>query len=210
MIKIIVADDHPVFREGLKRILSKEIDMDVSGEVSSGEELLNELTESEYDLIVLDVGLPGRSGIDILADIRKMDAKIPILIYSMHPEERFGVRAFKAGADAYLSKEEKPDVLFKAIRRISMGHKYITPTIAEQMAHTLEDSSDAVPHEKLSTREFEIMLKIAKGNSVKQISEKLSISTNTVNTYRSRIFEKMGFNNNIELTRYVIDNKLID
>jgi DNA-binding NarL/FixJ family response regulator len=210
MIKIIVADDHPVFREGLKKILNKEIDIEVSGEVSSGEELLNELTNSEYDMIILDVGLPGRSGIDILSDVRKMDAKIPILIYSMHPEDRFGLRAFKAGANAYLSKEEKPEVLFKAIRKISTGQKYITPTIAEQMANTFDDTSGLVPHEKLSTREFEIMLKIAKGNSVKQISEQLSISTNTVNTYRSRIFEKMGFNNNIELTRYVIDKKLID
>jgi DNA-binding NarL/FixJ family response regulator len=210
MIKIIVADDHPVFREGLKKIIEREIDMEVSGEVSSGEDLINILSESDYDLVILDVGLPGRSGIDILADIRKMNNKIPILIYSMHPEDRFGLRAFKAGANAYLSKEAKPDILFEAIRKIRTGQKYITPTIAEQMANTLDDSTELGSHEKLSTREFEIMLKIAKGNSVKQISEQLSISINTVNTYRSRIFEKMGFNNNIELAHYVIDKKLID
>jgi DNA-binding NarL/FixJ family response regulator len=210
MIKIIIADDHPVFREGLKKILEKEIDMEIAGEVSSGEDLLTEMNESDYDLIILDVGLPGRSGIEILGDVRKINSKIPILVYSMHPEERYALRAIKAGANAYLSKEEKPDILFAAIRKISTGQKYITSSIAEQLANTLDDSAPLPTHDKLSSREFEIMLRIAKGNPVKQISEQLSISANTVNTYRSRIFEKMGFSNNIELARYVIDNKLID
>jgi DNA-binding NarL/FixJ family response regulator len=210
MIKIIIADDHPVFREGLKKILEKEIDMEISGEVSSGERLLIKLNEKEYDLIILDVGLPGRSGIDVLGDIRKINSKIPILVYSMHPEERYALRAIKAGANAYISKEAKPDILFEAIRKISTGQKYITSKIAEQLANTFDDSAPLPAHDKLSTREFEIMLKIAKGNTVKQISVQLSISANTVNTYRSRIFEKMGFSNNIELARYVIDNKLID
>ncbi len=210
MIKIIIADDHPVFREGLKKIIEREVDMEITGEVSTGEKLLIELNNSDYDLIILDVGLPGRSGIDVLGDIRKINSKIPILVYSMHSEERYALRAIKAGANAYLSKEEKPDILFEAIRTISTGHKYITSTIAEQLANTLDESAPLPSHEKLSTREFEIMLKIAKGNTIKQISEQLSISANTVNTYRSRIFEKMGFSNNIELARYVIDNKLID
>lgn len=210
MINIIIADDHPVFREGLKNILNKEIDLEVSNEVVTGEILLDELSKSDYDLIILDVGLPGRSGIDILTDIRKMNNKVPVLVYSMHPEERFALRAFKAGANAYLSKEEKPAILLEAIRKISTGKKYITPSIAEQMANTLDISSEESPHDKLSTREFEVMLKIALGISIKKIAEQLSISINTVNTYRARVFEKMGFQNNIELAHYVIENKLIE
>lgn len=210
MINIIIADDHPVFREGLKNILNKEIDLEVSNEVVTGEILLDELSKSDYDLIILDVGLPGRSGIDILTDIRKMNNKVPVLVYSMHPEERFALRAFKAGANAYLSKEEKPAILLEAIRKISTGKKYITPSIAEQMANTLDISSEESPHDKLSTREFEVMLKIAVGISIKKIAEQLSISINTVNTYRARVFEKMGFQNNIELAHYVIENKLIE
>jgi two-component system invasion response regulator UvrY len=210
MIHIIIADDHPVFREGLKKILNKEVDLEVSNEVETGEILLSALSEKDYDLIILDVGLPGRSGIDILSDIRKLNNKIPVLVYSMHPEERYALRAFKAGANAYLSKEENPEILLEAIHKISSGKKYITASIAEQMANTLDNSSDKSPHEKLSTREFEVMLKISMGQSIKEIAEHLSISMNTVNTYRARVFEKMGFHNNIELAHYVIENKLIE
>jgi two-component system invasion response regulator UvrY len=210
MVRIIIADDHPVFREGLRKILSKEVDLEIVFEAESGEELLGEIDNLEFDLIILDVGLPGRSGIDILADIRKTHPKIPVLIFSMHPEERFALRAIKAGANAYLSKEEKAEKLIEAIHTIKTGRKYITPTIAEKLANTIDKNIEKAPHENLSTREFEVMRMIAIGKSVREIAEDLSISVNTVNTYRMRVLDKMDFNSNMDLAYYVIQNKLID
>jgi DNA-binding NarL/FixJ family response regulator len=210
MIRIIIADDHPVFREGIRKTISKEVDLEVVCEAESGEELLSKLNSEDFDLIVLDVGLPGRSGIDILTDIRKTHPKIPVLIFSMHPEERFALRAFKAGASAYLSKEEKAEKLLEAIRTISTGRKYITPTIAEKLANSIDKNFEKAPHENLSTREFEVMRMIAMGKSVREIAEILSISVNTVNTYRMRVLDKMDFNSNMDLAYYVIQNKLID
>jgi two-component system invasion response regulator UvrY len=210
MVRIIIADDHPVFREGLRKILSKEVDLNIVYEAESGEELLGEIDNLEFDLIILDVGLPGRSGIDILADIRKTHPKIPVLIFSMHPEERFALRAIKAGANAYLSKEEKAEKLIEAIHTIKTGRKYITPTIAEKLANTIDKNIEKAPHENLSTREFEVMRMIAIGKSVREIAEDLSISVNTVNTYRMRVLDKMDFNSNMDLAYYVIQNKLID
>jgi DNA-binding NarL/FixJ family response regulator len=210
MLKILIADDHPVFREGLKKIINKEVDLKVTAEVESGEEIFAILAGGDIDLIILDVGLPGRSGIDLLSDIRKINPKLPVLIFSMHSEERFALRAFKAGANAYLSKEENTGKLLEAIRTISTGRKYITPTIAEKLANSIDKNLDKPAHEQLSNREFEVMRLIAMGKSVREIGEMLSISVNTVNTYRMRILEKMGFDGNMDLAYYVIQNKLID
>ena len=210
MLKIFIADDHPVFREGLKRIINKEVDLKVVDEVESGEEIFPKLDANEYDVLILDVGLPGRSGLDLLVDIRKIKPKLPVLIYTMHPEERFALRAFKSGANAYLSKEESSEKLLEAIRTISTGRKYITPTIAEKLANSFDKNVDKAPHELLSNREFEVMRMIAIGKPVREIAEDLSLSVNTANTYRMRILEKMNFSNNIDLAHYVIQNKLID
>lgn len=211
MIRILIVDDHPVFREGIRKTIAKEVDLEVVDETESGEELLNKLhNEENFDLIILDVGLPGRSGIDILTDIRKTHPKIPVLIFSMHSEERFALRAFKAGANAYLSKEEKVDKLLEAIRTISTGRKYITTTIAEKLANSIDKNYEKAPHENLSTREFEVMRMIAMGKSVREIAKILSISVNTVNTYRMRVLDKMDFNSNMDLAYYIIQNKLID
>lgn len=210
MINIIIADDHQVIREGVKRIINNEIDMTLIEEVDSGEALLNKIGSNNYDVVILDVGLPGRSGIEVLEDIRKIEAKLPVIIFSMQPEDRLAMRAIKAGANAYLSKEAPGEELLKAIRTVSTGHKFITPTLAEKLAESFEDNFDGPKHEKLSNREFEIMCLIAKGKSVRDIAKIKSISINTVNTYRSRIFTKMDFSNNMELAYYVIQNKLID
>jgi len=210
MIKIIIADDHQVIREGIKRIINNEIDLEVVEEVETGETLLNKVCDNKYDVVILDVGLPGRSGIEILGDLRKFDSKIPVLIFSMQPEERIAIRAIKAGANAYLSKEAPADELLKAIRTISTGRKYITPLLAEKLAENIDDNFDGPLHEKLSDREFEVMCLIAKGKSVKEIADIKSISINTVNTYRARILAKMDFSNNMELAYYVIQNNVID
>ena len=210
MIKILIADDHPVFREGLKKIVNKEVDLEVTAEVESGEEIFSILDKDEVDLIILDVGLPGRSGIDLMSDIRKINPKLPVLIFSMHSEERYALRAIKAGANAYLSKEENSEKLLEAIRVISTGRKFITPTIAEKLADSIDKNLDRPAHELLSNREFEVMRLIAMGKSVRDIADMLSISINTVNTYRMRVLDKMGFESNMDLAYYVIQNKLID
>ncbi len=210
MLNVIIADDHQVIREGIKRIINSEIDMKVIAEVETGEALLSAISNEDYDIVILDVGLPGRSGIEILGDLRKLQPKLPVLIFSMQPEERIAIRAIKAGANAYLSKDTPSKELLTAIRTISGGRKYITPAVAEKLADSLDENINDLPHKKLSNREFEVMCLIAKGKSVKEIASLKSISVNTVNTYRTRILTKMNFNNIMELAYYVIQNDLID
>ena len=209
MLRIIIADDHQVIREGVKRIINNEIDLEIIAEVETGEALLNKISSDKFDIVILDVGLPGRSGIEILEYLRKFEPKLPVLIFTMQPEERIAIRAIKAGANAFISKEAPAEELLKAIRTISTGKKYITPSIAEKLAETISDDFNQTPHQKLSNREFEVMCLIARGKSIKDIAEAKSISVNTVNTYRTRILAKMDFNNNMELAYYVIKNKLI-
>ncbi len=209
MYNIIIADDHQVIREGIKRIINTEIDLKVTAEVETGEALLNKISKEKFDIVILDVGLPGRSGIEILSDLRKFEPKLPVLIFSMQPEERISIRAIKAGANAYLSKNAPADELLKALRTIVTGRKYITPEVAEKLAESIDDNYSESPHNRLSNREFEIMCLIARGKSIKEIATSKSISANTVNTYRARILSKMNFSNNMELAYYVIQNKLI-
>lgn len=210
MINIIIADDHQVIREGIKRIINSEIDLKVTTEVETGEALLNKISAEKFDIVILDVGLPGRSGLEILGDLRKINPKLPVLIFSMQPEERIAIRALKAGANAYLNKNVPADELLIALRTIYTGRKYITPTLAEKLADSIDDNFGEEKHSKLSDREFEVMCMIARGKSVRDIADAKSISINTVNTYRTRILNKMDFNNNMELAYYVIQNKLID
>ncbi len=210
MLNILIADDHPIFRAGIKNYINREPDLKVIYEAEDGTEVFNYLIENDVDLVVIDIGLPGRSGLDMLPDIKKIKPKMPVLILSMHPEERFGLRAIKAGASCYLSKESDPKILIEAIRTISTGRKYITPIIAEKMAGEFEKDIKQNPHEILSNREFEIMRLISIGKTIKEIADMLSISINTVNTYRARIMEKMEMHSNMELAHYAIENKLID
>lgn len=210
MLKIIIADDHQVIREGIKRIVNNEVDLKIIEEVETGEKLLSKLSSDSFDLVILDVGLPGRSGIEILQSLRKIFPKLPVLMFSMQPEDRIAIRAIKAGANAYLTKDTPSVELIKVIRKISTGKKHITPSIAEKLAEMIDDNFEGTPHSRLSEREFEVMCLIARGRTTKEISDSLSISPNTVNTYRSRILTKMNFNNNMELAYYVIQNSLID
>lgn len=210
MLRIIIADDHQVIREGIKRIINNEIDLKVVAEVETGEALLNKIGTETFDIVILDVGLPGRSGIEILASIRKIYPKLPVLMFSMLPEERVAIRAIKAGANAYLTKDSPADELINVVRTISTGRRFISPSIAEKLANMVDDNFDDDPHSVLSDREFDVMCLIARGRSIKEIAESLSISINTVNTYRSRVLAKMNFNNNMELAYYVIQNNLID
>ncbi len=210
MISIIIVDDHPIVRQGLKQILSEEPDMATFGEAKNSQEVLDLIRKQDWDAVVLDITMPGRGGLDILREIKHERPKLPVLMLSIHPEDQYAVRALKAGASGYLNKESAPEELVRAIRKILRGGKYISPTLAEKMAFNLETETDRPAHEALSDREYQVMLMIASGKTTSVIAEEMSLSIKTVSTYRSRILEKMKMKSNVDLTYYVIKNNLID
>lgn len=209
-INIIIVDDHYFLREGLKKILSDESDIKVIAEAGNADDGLELIRKLSPDIGILDISLPGKSGLDILKDIKLLNSKIKILMLSMHPEERFAVRAIKSGASGYLTKESAPDELVKAIRTVLKGKKYVSKEFAERLVDLLAGDSDKVPHELLSDREFEVFIKIASGKKTSIIAKELSLSINTVNTYRLRILDKMNLESNVELTQYALKNNLVD
>jgi len=210
MTKVIIADDHPIFRAGLVQTINREVDLKVVDEFENGEELLSRLSSVEFDAAIIDIDLPGRNGIEVLKEIKKLKPGIPVLILSAYSEERYGVRAIQAGANAYISKDENKSTLLESLRRIKGNKKFITPKLAEILARELDNTSDKALHEKLSDRELEVMRHIALGKSVSDIAELLSLSVNTINTYRARIMEKMGMKSNTQLALYALENKLIE
>ncbi len=208
MKRILIIDDHTVVREGLKQILRDEFPTAQFGEARDSGEALEFLTKENWDVVILDIFLPGRNGLDILKDIKQLKPKLPVLVHSMHSEEEFAIRALKTGASGYMSKAELPEQLIKAIHQILTGRKYISPSLAEQLAAEIEKPSDKPVHETLSNREHQIMLMIAGGKSPSQIAEELSLSIKTVSSYRARILDKMRMKTNAEIIRYSIENKL--
>ena len=211
MIRVIFADDHPVVREGIQNILDNEIDIDCLASASSGKELLSLLDEHTPDIVVLDITMQEKSGLELIKDVKARFGQIPVLILTVHPAERFALRALKAGAKGYLCKTSITKELPKAIRHIVKRKKrYITDEVAEQLAGQVDQSSNRPIHEDLSDREFEIMCEIASGSSVTEIAEELSISPHTVHTYRNRIKEKMNLSSDVDMTRYVLNNDLIN
>lgn len=209
-MKIIIVDDHELVREGLKKVLLKEPGIQLVGEASNALELFKLLEETEVDLVVLDITMPGRSGLDIISELKNLHDHIRILILSMHPEERFALRALKAGASGYLSKEAAARELVTAIRKIMSGGRYVSANLADHLLSNLDNDLSKLPHENLSNREFEIFRLIAKGKSVGQIAEELILSVNTITSYRSRMMEKMNFSSNAEIVRYAIEHNLIE
>jgi len=211
MIKILVADDHAIVREGLKQILADIPDIVVADEASSGQEVLKKASEHDYDLVLLDITMPDISGLDILKELKSKRPEFHILVLSIHPEEQYAVRALRAGASGYLTKESAPDELITAIRKTSLGGKYISSSLAEKLAFDLETGGAEKPlHQALSDREYQVMCMIASGKTVKEIAEELLLSIKTISTYRSRVLQKMQLKNNAELTRYAILNRLVD
>ncbi len=210
MTRILIADDHAVVREGLRQIIAKQPDMLVTGEATGGQDALNKIREASYDVMLLDISMPGRGGLEILGDIKREHPELRVLVLSIHPENLYAVRALKAGASGYLTKDSAPEQLVDAIRKVSQGGKYISPTLAEKLAFELESDSDRPPHEKLSDREYQVLCILASGKTVKEIAEELSLSVPSISTYRARILEKMNLKNNAELTHYAIRNGLVD
>ena len=209
MIRILVADDHAVVRNGLKQIVGDTPDMVIAAEASNGQEALNKALKDDYDVVLLDITMPDRSGLDILKEIKSQKPELPVLILSMHPEEQYAVRALKAGAAGYLTKESAPEELVRAMRRVSVGGKYITSSLAEKLASLLETGVEKPLSQALSDREYQVLCMIASGKRVKQIADELLLSVKTISTYRSRVLRKMKMNNNVELTRYAIQNRLV-
>lgn len=210
MIKVIITDDHPVVRSGLKQILDKCSDIEVVGEASHGSELIAQVMKNEYDVVLLDISMPGRNGLEILQVIKKLNPDIIVLILSIYPEEQYAVRAFKSGAAGYLTKDSIPDELITAIRIVSNGGKYITPSIAEKLACALDEISDKSFHEQLSDREYEVMCMIAEGIAIAVIAKELLLSPKTVSTYRERILYKLKLRSTSDIIRYAIKEGLVD
>lgn len=210
MIRILIADDHAVVRKGLKQILSETPDMFVAAEASNGQEVLNKLSENNYDVVLLDISMPGRNGLDILKQLKSERPKLPVLMLSVYPEKQYAKRALKAGASGYLTKESAPAELIAAIRKVIQGRKYVTSTLAEMLAFDLENGVEKPSHEILSDREYQVMCMIASGKTIKEIANELSLAIPTINTYRNRILEKMRLKNNAEIIYYAVKQGLVD
>ena len=210
MIKILIADDHTIFREGVKHILAEYPDLVVADEANNGQEVLDKIWKNNYDMVLLDITMPGMTGLEVLKQLKNDNPKLPVLILSMHPEEQYAIRVLRAGASGYLTKESAPDELITAIRKISQGRKYITSSLAERLATEVEADTEKPLHDILSDREYQVLRMIAAGNTVKHIAKELSLSIKTVSTYRTRIMEKMKMKTNAEVMHYVIKHQLLD
>ncbi|MBN2134863.1 MAG: response regulator transcription factor [Acidobacteria bacterium] len=209
MIKILIADDHPIFREGLRKIIGEIPGMEVTGEACNGQEVLSKLQTDNYDVVLLDISMPGRSGLDVLKQLKTEKPQLPVVILSVYPEEQYAIRSFKAGASAYLTKLEAANELIAALKKVLQGGKYVSSTLAEKMAFILENGTDKPLHEKLSDREYQVLLLIVSGKKTREIAQEMFLSPRTVGTYRMRILAKMNMKSNAELTRYAIMNHLL-
>lgn len=209
MIRILIVDDHAIVRRGLRELLSDEFRGAAFGEAATAQQALEQVWKKEWDVALLDITLPGRSGLDLLKEVKAARPKLPVLILSVHPEDQFAVRVLKAGAGGYLTKESAPEELVNAVRKILAGGQYVSPTLAEKLALGLRRDSTRAPHETLSDREYEVMCCIASGKTVTEIAGELSLSPKTISTYRARILEKLGLKNNSEIIRYATGRGLV-
>jgi DNA-binding NarL/FixJ family response regulator len=208
MIRILIADDHTIVRRGLRQILLEGFPTAIIEEVAEAETMIKKIIQAQWDVVISDLSMPGRSGLEALQQIKQLNPQLPVLILSIHPEEQYALRVLKAGASGYLSKDLAPDELVNAVHRVMLGKKYITASVAEKLASILDQDSDKLPHEYLSDREFSVLKHLAAGKSVSEIAEALFLSVTTVSTYRARIMVKMNMKNNADLTLYAIENKL--
>ena len=210
MIKVGIVDDHAIVRSGLRQFFADHVDLRVAGEAASGREAIDLVRNEEVDVLIMDLSMPGQSGIDALAMLRAKAPDMGILILSGYPEEHYAVQLIRQGASGYLNKDCEPLEIVEAVRTIALGKRYITPAVADLLAQQLGKKGTAAPHEELSDREFQVFLKLAKGETASRIAEELSLSVKTVSTYRTRLMEKMGLSSNSDLTYYALKKKLID
>jgi DNA-binding NarL/FixJ family response regulator len=210
-IRVLIADDHAIVRQGFKQIFSETEDLVVAGEADDGAEALQLARQQEWDVFLLDVTMPNRNGIDTLKQLKKEFPKLPVLILSMHPEEQYAVRAIKSGASGYLTKQSAPELLVTAIRQVARGKKYVSPAVAEQLANALvAGDGEKPPHELLTDREYQVFRLIAAGKPLTQIADELNLAVATISTFRTRIIEKTGLKSNAEMIRYGIEHGLVE
>ena len=208
MIRVLVVDDHVIFREGIKKVIAVTSDIAVTAEAGDGSSAMTRLRKDEFDVVVLDIALPGKDGIEVLREIKAEQPRLSVLILSMYPEEQYAVRVLKEGASGYLTKESVPSDLIAAIRRVAQGRKYVSESLAERLAVDVEAPGAGPCHERLSGREYQVFLMIASGKTTKEISHLLSLSPTTISTHKGRILEKMGMKNSAEIVRYAVRNSL--
>jgi DNA-binding NarL/FixJ family response regulator len=209
-MRVLIADDHPIFRAGLKEALAKERDIEFVGEADNGQIALELARRRRWDVVLLDITMPGKGGLEVLQELRRERPKLPVLILSAHPEDQLALRLLKAGAAGYVTKDKAPEVLLQAVRKVLRGEKYVSEALAEKALLNLVSETGKPLHETLSDREYQVMRMIASGKTVKEIGKELCLSVRTVSTYRSRVLEKMRMKTNAELIRYAVDNKLVD
>ena len=209
MIRILLADDHAMFRAGLRGIIEQEFEMLVAGEAADGQEVMRKILAEDYDVVILDINMPGRDGIEVLSEIKAVKPNVAVLILSMYSEEQFALRALRAGASGYLTKESAPVELTSAIRTVVQGSKYISAAVAQILAYGVDARLEKLSHEKLSDREYGVMLQITSGKKINEIAAELNLSPKTISTYRARLLEKMGMETNAELTQYAIRHRLL-
>jgi two-component system, NarL family, invasion response regulator UvrY len=210
MLRVLIVDDHAVVRQGLKQIVGAEPDMRVTGEAANANELLALARHEPYDVVVLDIHMPGISGLDALKELKHDHPQLPVLILSMHPEDQVAVRTLKMGASGYLTKESAPEELVRAIHKVVSGGRYISPTLAERLADNITTGTDGPPHERLSSREYQVLCLIGSGIGVNHIAAELNLSVKTVSTYRARILEKLQMKSTGDLIAYAIRSRLVD
>jgi len=210
MLRILVTDDHPVVRQGIMRIIEDTPDMKVTGEAESGYELVKRIKEQDYDLILMDISMPGSDGLEVIREVKKLKPHIPVLILTIHPEKYYGLRMLQAGASGYLTKQNAPFELIEAIRKVSQGGMYISNSLAQLLVAAKKDGEEKPGHEKLSDREYQVMNMIAAGKKVKTIADELCISVKTIHVHRRHILEKLNMSSNAEIIHYAIQNGLLD
>lgn len=208
-VRILVVDDHPSFRRGVKDILEEGFEGARMAECGNAQEMLDHVREAKYDLVVMDISMPGRSGPEVLKELKQLAPAVPVLILSMHPEDQYAIRMFKAGAAGYLTKASVPEELVQAAKKVMAGGQYVSASVGEALAMTVRTGVDKMPHERLSDREYEVLCLIASGKTVSDIAEEVHLSVTTISTYRARILDKMNLKNNAELTRYAMQHGLV-
>jgi DNA-binding NarL/FixJ family response regulator len=209
MTRILIADDHPIVRKGLKDVFAEEFAASVIGEAQNAQEVVEQVRKQKWDILILDISMPGKSGLELIKELKQECPKLPILVLTMHSEEQLAMRVLKAGAVGYVTKDNPTEELIQAIKLILAGGRYVHPSLAQALTFDFAADSGKAPHAELSDREYQVMCMIASGKTVRQIARELSLSIKTINTYRSRVLEKLKMRTNVELTRYALENKLV-
>lgn len=210
MIKVLIADDHAIVRRGLQQIISETSDMMVGGQAATAQEVVDRVRAERWDVVILDISLPGGNGIELIGDIRRERPETRVLILTVHPEDQYAVRALRAGAQGFLNKEAAPGLLVDAVRKIAAGGRYVSAELAETLASILAGEGYGEPHQRLSDREFEVLKLLASGRTVSQIAESLGLSVKTISTHRTRVLKKMAMKTNAELTHYAVRHGLVE